>query len=247
MDELALFKHNFQSIYKYPRMRTWCAANLINNGTGHFESTYVFRNSGKLKSITEGIAENKEINIEEVTEFTKNSLIDDIKICLCFENYFKALLLMQNFIVHNLVSKKLNGLGSDQRHKPMEVGSLNNLWIERSEITEQGVEFKSHTIEGIIETTISLSTILNSEEYCKHLGVSEVILRILNLKNKSRNKLHLHVSHSTEFTLDTYEEFLALAHQVSNIFDPVLTKLQDQLGLDNEARNPKIKVQQLSC
>lgn len=71
-------------------------------GKDYFRSTYKFINIEKLEAASNYLSKGQDPPRDLYIDFALNHLIDTIKIGICFENYFKAQLLINLFLVHKL-------------------------------------------------------------------------------------------------------------------------------------------------
>ena len=99
MDEL---KINHQVVYYRNENRLIVSVNMLTFGCEQFASTTLFKNIHTLKQVCAELDLKLELDFNLVKEFAFNNLTDSIKIAICFENFIKALLLANGFIIHKL-------------------------------------------------------------------------------------------------------------------------------------------------
>lgn len=124
---------------------------------------------------------NKEFQ-QLISSLIFDSLLDSIKICICFEDYFKMLLYNQGCLIHVPKDKKLY---KRQLKRPILI----------EELVSSNIISEKYLLENFRENTLMFSTILNNEPYWQYLsGIDNEILSFLKKLNNRRNKLHLHLN-----------------------------------------------------
>jgi len=178
-----------------------------------------------LKSICDKISQDKEPLKEELIRFINNGLIDAIKISICFENYIKALLLCQGYLIHNIDKQTDEIYWKKQRNGPVEIEEFKPQYYECNKVVNPKLNKK---IKGLKDTTELYSKILNKQKYKDIIKLDEEILEILNEFNFSRNSLHLQSSLSFKLNHNT-------CRQLELLKDFVLIKMQKyRKKLNNE-------------
>jgi hypothetical protein len=109
-----------------------------------------------------------------------DSLIDSIKIGICFENYFKAKLLLNGFIIHKI--KVNNKLLNAQKERPVSVNEITEL------TSAEAIPILANNLQ---QTTINYSWLLEKSDYYRHFDVDSALIDFLKQLNNKRNELHL--------------------------------------------------------
>lgn len=249
MNSLEAFKLNHQIIYLNQENAVSFSINLLHFGYELFRSTYKSQNIQKLEQLSKLISEGEQPEYDDFIDFTKNNLIDNIKIIICFENFFKALFLSNMQVINILDSNIFPELSKEQRKRPIAFDEILGIFdwskivIESSNEENQTSFYK---IKGISDRTISFSTILNQQKYYEDLNVESSILNILRKLYNDRNKLHLNFSLSSDFTINSYKEFDLLDKFLKTNIPPNLNKMFDFLGLSEDNRIPKAMIKKKS-
>lgn len=146
------------------------------------------------------------------------SLVDDILISNCFENYFKAKLLLKGFIIHEIKKEKNPELYKKQAKEPILASELN---------------FKSdYTSEELSEKTINFSLLLKNKKYKMHFDICDEIICVLKKITEKRNSLH--------FQMNSY---LTLSKSEINNLEKLITLVNnDFIELNNSLRNKMEKI-----
>lgn len=124
------------------------------------------------------------LSLFEVLMSFYRDLIDDVVIISSFEIYAKAILLNKQFIVHEIQSPAK--LAKEQKNKPLHFRSYRAL-LKKGEVIK------------IKERTLTASLLLSSQ-YSTKLELSRSTITEMKKFNKSRNKIHFHMSGA--FSLD---------------------------------------------
>lgn len=161
---------------------------------------------------------------KEVLEFGLEGVIDAVRICICFENYMKAKLLADGFLIHEL-DKGMAGmkeLAAAQRIRPVklrEAEQLNGGWQSSSE----GLGY----LKGVKRHTLKMSWMLG-EAYQTSIGLPESVLQHLSRLNSDRNELHFYLSDGFSTSSETIK---ALRELIRFVKGP-MTTMHDSL-IDN--------------
>lgn len=126
----------------------------------------------------------------------ENPLLDAVRIVICFENYFKAILLLENYTIHKM------DLNVCREHFPQFVNSKNQLLQKTSPILIGDIkQAENHHPVVSVEPfrtlsyqTIEVSTLLDQPEYraiySKGEESDETLFPLLRSLNDTRNSLH---------------------------------------------------------
>ncbi|MFN8306991.1 MAG: hypothetical protein U0T79_09470 [Ferruginibacter sp.] len=206
--------------------RKFIAASLVTFGYRFFKAASIIQ---KLDDIIKFYDESN----NHLNEFPKafsnvlfDSLMDTIRISICFENYFKAKLLSNGFIIHNVDKNKNQILFKRQKNQPIDVKEITN------DNSLNGVTILKNVLN---ETTLNYSVLLNEENYYKYFGIHKDLINFLSELNQKRNRLHLFTSEKTSLSrgiLSNYKE-------LTKIVDLDMAMLQSTLlnELDPESRS----------
>lgn len=180
------------------------AINLLFNGFKILQDAKVVKDFDLYRSIQ--YTEVQRPQQEVIAPFINNSLMDDTKIIICFENYMKAILIHNDYVVHK-VTDKLKNLKFEQRDRPLKI----------SEVFQQS-SFTSYNplTPSICETnyqTLNFSWMLKPK-YQVIINLPTDLLAIISEINEERNKLHFMLSHTFSFgekTIEKYQKIIEFA------------------------------------
>ena len=237
MTNIEAFKANHQSIYLNQENALACAINMLDFGYQHFDNSYINQNLGKLEEISLQLEHGIEPKIDNCKFFIINNLIDNIRISICFENFFKAFLLSNLNVIHKLDKVIFPLLSKQQYKRPVEINEIlkSHEWTINKTISDSTGR-NSYQIQGIQQNTINYSTILNKPCYFNTLNINEDIRTILIGINDSRNKLHLQISQSILFTKESYENHVKLKEFLDKNINSTRTKMMDVLKIPKDKR-----------
>ncbi len=170
------------------------ALQLVDTAYKLFNRAYVIRHFDELdmkhqETVSKGVSIlNKEYPPDFFFKITTEIFIDMILICTAFENYMKAKLLMEGYIVH-CIKKKCNTIKlreKQNRYIPVTIKDLKDK--EKSQKNKGGyMHFPS-----IDERTLGISKLLRSE-YQSVLNIPQDVVAILRTFNEKRNQLHFNM------------------------------------------------------
>ena len=136
------------------------------------------------------------------------SLIDSVKICTAFENYNKAMLLKNGYLVHQISSKTNRALAERQKNEPI---LINEFLISN--------KFKSDDQTGRLHLdvlqnfkTISFNLTLK-DSYQSIISLDREFHHFLNGMNNRRNRLHFYKNAYGVFNLTTLLKTLSFAKE----------------------------------
>ena len=155
-------------------------------------------------------------------ELATNSLLDYILISISFENYFKAKLLQNGFLIHEIIKEKNVELFKEQKRKPIQSKLLT--FINEDKCPE------------LKETTLNYGLLLKNKEYNKYYNLDENVLTYLDKLNKKRNVLHLYMSENFELSKVELSNIESLKKIVELDFAALNVFLSDKMGGINKSR-----------
>ncbi len=218
-------KTNIYGCYVDEKEQMLVAASLLYFGYSVFKRASVIRQFAALTQYLDSQKDESDFSARFPDVFY-DSFIDSVRIGLCFENYFKAKMLLNKFLVH-VIDKTVNeSLFKEQKLRPIEV-----LKIHPGK-TPNGLPVLTALLK---KQTISYDTLLENQEYTGHFNMDEQILGFLNDLNKKGNKLHVYNFDKTGMGKKSMGNYDALIRFVDN----EMTSLQNTLLKNLDAENKK--------
>ncbi len=208
--------------YQDERHRNSLAWSLISFGSTQFKRATIIDQlaSVELSMRTRNAGHTTmEAFSEFIQPFIWEQLMDDIRICVFFENYMKAILLFKGAIIH-----KFQPVGSDhnkvkQLNKAQKAQPLGFECIALNNITD--AEFSRNTI--------SMDLMLG-DGYQKVIKLSDDVRRIVTMINARRNRLHLHNSLQVEISEAIVKDYRILDAFVED-WAQQIRKAQKEAGI----------------
>jgi len=160
--------------------------------------------------------EKSNVFIKENPDFATNALLDNILISISFENYFKAKLLQNGFLIHEILNNKNKELFKEQKKQPVDFKLLN---FERKDKCSE-----------LRETTLNYDLLLHNKEYYKYYNLDSSILKFLEEVNKRRNNLHFYMSETFKFSNTEINNIEKLKKVVDIDFAVLNNCLADKIG-----------------
>lgn len=194
------------------------AFNLWENGITAFRNATFYKEWERIKILDP-------YNIKEVVPYIKDSIIEKTRIIICFENFIKGQLILEEILAHK-VSAKHKQLSRQQAERP----------IYLSEVSDEET-FKHLDTKDALKldwTHITLPfTWMMKDSYQRKINLPLEILTTLKSINDERN--HLHFMSSVDFTWGPpiVEQYDGLINFVDGIMMPCLHGLKqtlDELG-----------------
>ncbi|CAH0265793.1 MULTISPECIES: hypothetical protein [unclassified Pedobacter] len=210
-------KPNFQW-YASPETMQETYNTMIIFGAEHFKSALVIQ---KLEALKQLIKDRKEGNVPDqvfhdyIGQFFFEKLTDAFKICLFFENYMKAVLLINGFLIHKLnKGKGYDSLANQQGKKPIKVHELHLL---KAFDIDQAAGTIHH--DGLSTQTLMMGTMLDKKNYSCVILLPESINNFLRKLVEKRNELHF----ITEWSFEMSESYLNQLDAANNFVDNILS------------------------
>jgi len=187
-------------LYSYPEIQKKTASKLVGFGLMQIEDVKVINELdflGKLNQKLSSSDDYKKSIDKEILPFIKSWLVDSIKIIIFFENYMKAILLINGYLVHQIKKEnEYENLSKEQTKRPIKLDELNT--IKPYEID---TENKTIFHEALNFKTIGFQTLTKKKSYHELYGIEKELLAFIKKINIERNQLHL--LRNVQFTLST--------------------------------------------
>lgn len=226
MDEI---KANFQLCYFDIRNAKGIAMNLLMFGYRQFSDTYLYQNQNRLKTLSENISSiPPEIN--EISGFALNNLIDSIKIHICIENFLKAIFIANGIIVHKLDKNVFPELFKKQKNEPVfrdEVVKISQ-WKENPEIKLPIPNLRLQ-IKGILEWTLG-TKVLTKSGYLNAINLNSETASLFEQYLKYRDNLHYYMDESFSISKLSYPNFQRIINFVNKNIVNIQNTIVDELG-----------------
>jgi len=132
----------------------------------------------------------------DLLQSIESPLLDAVRIVICFENYFKAMLLLNNYVIHKMdLEVCLNQFPQFVKGKRTLLQKSTPILLEgirRAENLEKAWSVKP--IQSLTPQTIEVSTLLVQPKYkavySKGKEVDNKLFHLLLTLNRTRNSLH---------------------------------------------------------
>ena len=247
MTNIDAFRINHQSIYLNNDNTVMCAINTIDLATELFNSTYIHSNKILLKTISLKFENHSDPTKEECFGFVLNNLIDKIQITICFENLFKALLLLQGYIIHSLDKNHFPKLSKEQKKRPISLKELQDVsnWKKVEMSDKNGIKVNMYKIKGISETTINYSALINNVEYFKLFEINKTALTLLNKYNRERNNLHLLSSKYLELNRRSFSNYIILENHLIGATNRIKAAIKQGSNIDLDSLQKNINIERI--
>lgn len=221
---------NHQLVYRDIRNGMGMSMGLMTFGCRQFMTTKRFEKLPVLKKLCEEANRNQPPNFHLLSELAFDSLLDSIKITICFENFIKALLLSNGFVIHKLDRNIFPELGKEQFSKPISVKQIteNKAW-EINPSIDLPEEWMRQQIKGIGKQTIGMKELL-SIEYLSLLKISDDIIKLCNPYFQYRNNLHLYTGEAISFSKTDYIDFTKIIDFINNDLVRIQNMIVDKLN-----------------
>lgn len=232
---------NHQLIYIDVRNAMGLSMGLMTFGYKQFVSTKRFEKLETIKKLSEEFNPNKPPDFNLISDLAFETLLDSIKITICFENFIKALLIPNGLVIHKLDKSIFTTLSKKQFTEPVSVKEvlLVKDWETMPNIDLPQVWMKKQ-IKGIGKNTIGMKEML-SEGYLKPLGIPDKIIKLCTPYFQYRNNLHLYSGEFLSFTKSDYKDFVEIIEFINRDLVRIQNIIVDELKKGEQYKLPIIK------
>jgi hypothetical protein len=203
------------------------ALNLLSFGCRNFALAKHVNELARLSIVIEGMQSSELRSIPSgLQEFIFENLLDAIKISICFENYMKAKLIVNGYVVHNISNEPLNStLRNKQKEQPVSLKEIMEIhsWV-KSERSEH------YLLKCLTEHTIKFSTMLSKKGYRDVLCMPVDIVRIVREVGEKRNTLHYLTGEFGKYGDKPLADLRALIEFVESDIRALQNQMVDDLG-----------------
>ncbi len=132
---------------------------------------------------------------------------DNLLIVAAYENYLKAKLLIEGYLIHliNYNQEEYKSMSRRQKEHPVKISDIDEITDINSHKCQDGLVYKS-----LIDKTITISMLLN-RNYVKATGLPDSIVDILKSSVTERNKLHYLVFELYPVGSNTFQNYKFLS------------------------------------
>lgn len=153
-----------------------------------------------------------------------SSLIDSILICISFENYFKAKLLLNDFVIHEIDKEENKELFKKQKKQPISMTEI---------CCNQNKKYNE-----LKDTTLQFGFLLNNKNYIKYYNLDSKTIAYLKELNKKRNNLHFYMNETFKISKKEISEIENLENIINLDFAILNNTLLEKLGGVSKSRLP---------
>jgi hypothetical protein len=204
-------------MYSYSSNQAEKASQLIAFGAETFKSSYIISNLNELKRIQKDLDNGNNITLGNMPPFYFNYLIDCIKICIFFENYMKAELIIRGFCVHKIKNTIPNfkDISKRQYKEPILLSEIHS--IEAFTINEKENEIFHNALSN---ATLGFKELIGNKQYLVNYAFNDSLLKLIYEINTTRNTLHFY--DSIRFSIS--EPFLKNIEEMNDFVDSTTKK-----------------------
>lgn len=187
--------------YTGPRWRRSVAMRMFAQSYRIFEPTSVIRNIEALAAI-ETLKPEQFVAFHRVVHSLDVPVVDAFRITTCFENLFKARLLLKGFVIHRIDPHfaPTLALAKQQKKRPIRISDLKQA---EGLIGKRNIDYQFLSLN---EQTLKWSTLVRESRYRSAIGLPDELYESLADYSAKRNSLHFLAldssQHSSEVVRD---------------------------------------------
>ena len=219
--------------YYAEQNRKGIALNLLTFGYVNFTKAVHVEKITELENFVNNPDFRKqEYFIANVQKFAFENLLDAIKICICFENYMKAKLLLNDFVIHKIIDgPDYESLRKEQNKRPIELKEIKAIesW---KKVDNQDLYY----LPGLTDKTLQFNIMLNKPKYQRIIGLPVKAKDIISKLNDQRNTLHFLTGEIGTYGKERVEELKTIIEFVETELFILQNQLVDDLNLSKEKK-----------
>ena len=163
----------------------------------------------------------------------ESPVLDAVRIAICFDNYFKAQLLLKNYLVHEMnldvCRKNYPQFITGNAKKELLLQKTTPILIADVKQAEKQDDWSAEPLQTLTKYTIAMNTLIEEpkyrEVYSTKASDDQQLFSILRRLHKTRNTLHFL---SIEYAPGEIGDFAFLRDYVSNHIDALANKILDE-------------------
>lgn len=205
--------------YKDKNNQDSFAALLLKTAYEYFQKIYRVQNFSKLSLLIEKMQKGPMgESAFDFEPFTKEAMLDDIKLSICFESYSKAILLRKGYLIHVLRPDKsrehykaLRELRDAQRRTPVLVTEF-----QQYEAITYNEGRGMNVFPCLSSQTVSLGTLLKVPDYKVVLELPQEVEKFVLDAYAHRNNLHYLLGETAVYYGQTISNYRVAAEFVNS-------------------------------
>ena len=209
-----------------------CAASKLFWGCG------IINDLDRAKSLSDQAFGDKPEALPELIELLQNvesPVLDAVRIVICFENYFKAKMLLEGYVIHQMdlaVCRQYYPQFVIGNAKKALLQKTSPILIEEVKYAENREDNGLEPLQTLTKQTISMSILLEQSKYqslylSDQIQDNQKLLSVLQSMNNSRNTLHfLNIEYIASGR--TIGDFGFLRNYVTTQIDALADKIVDE-------------------
>jgi hypothetical protein len=223
--------------------QTYVAWSMLCHSSKMFWGCEMIKELDRAKPLSDKAFIKKEPNafmeLIDLFQHIESPLLDAVRIVICFENYFKAVLLLENYVIHrmdlNLCREEFPQFVIGKTRKQL-LQKSTPILIKDVKQAENQVGVSSDPLRTLTNQTIEVGTLFGRPKYravySKGKELDNSLFPLLRWLNRTRNSLHfLNIEYIASGGLGV-NDFLFLRDYVSIYIDSYAEKLyQDNKSL----------------
>lgn len=230
MKDMDPLKANHQILYLHPMNALGASMNLLSFGYTQFLRISLVKEIETLKELCNEFNPKIPPDIEKLSLFGIDQLMNSIRLTICFENLMKSLLLLNGYMIFKLSKIEFPDLYKEQFERPITIFEIleKKNWQPNPKLNLNPEQFNLQ-IKGILKFTIGMKELL-SKNYLNIYKIDSKVIDICKPYFKYRNNLHLYMEEELSLSEDTYENITELIDFVNNHIVRIHNEIIDKLN-----------------
>jgi len=238
--------------YATDSAKLYIAWSMLLNSSKLFWGCEIIRSLDDAKSLSDQAFGGKYEKFPDLWELLKNfesPVLDAVRIVICFENYFKAKLLLGGYVIHQM------DLGICRQHytqfitgnaRKMLLQKISPILINDVMQAEKPIDADTKPLLTLTKQTLGISTLMGQPKYQEvylrdQTSEDQEIFPILERLNGTRNSLHfLNVEYIASGGL-SINSFVVLRDYVTQHLDTLANKIEDESTWELEIGKSEIE------
>lgn len=216
----------------------YVAWSMLCSSSKLFWGCEIIKNLDKLKSLSNRVKSSQDIldksdawsELIGLLQDIESPVLEAVRIVICFENYFKAKMLLEGYVIHqmHLAVCKQNYTQFMKNEKEL-LQKTSPILVDDIKEAEKRDDWSTEPFQTLTKQTIGMSLLVGKPKYRAIYSSKEPdaqrLFSVLERLNETRNTLHFL---SVEYVPEEIDKFLFLREYVSTHIDALAMKIMHE-------------------
>lgn len=210
--------------YTGPRYRKHVALHMLSHAHRIFTPTSRIKHLKRLQEVFNRRPARDSLQDSKFLWSLEPSVVDAFRITTCFENLFKARLILDGWLIHQIRKEKQPDLSKLQRAQPVRISTVKKV-EGRVGKRDIGYAFETLSIK-----TLQWATLVEQPHYRRAIGLPDRLFEALRPFAAKRNTLHFLALNSAQYSKAIVDDLLIIKNGFNRFVVQRHNRMASQLG-----------------